>query len=575
MANETNTLYDLLYYCQEGQRVAIVGSRQDEDEVRNGLYVSQPQDEAVQEFISTEHDDGRLLVITGSAGDGKSALLERATRMADGEVIPDKRVNMDATSAVQADEDYDERLIGFFDRIIDDVINKSGPRSAVAINYGLAVDFFRLREHGDPDTGAFSDIWEAIKQSEQPDYQTDSNIEVINLSNRRTYKTNPEQIGGGLLREIVNRFDPTYDKSPFTRAFEYEEEHCPAGERCPLHYNVKQLTKEETKDRLAEYFASWSIVKGAYLNPRMIIDRIARTLLPTGVRELPDHDVCPVGAAVDQGTYSVTVDDLLWNAAFAALSTTDEEASFVDPASRTGFKLDQEILSWNASQQELDDALGESGFSFGDSRKKIRTVLRKRYLTGHSTSFLATNEAFNEYVGALTYYGPQESKMTADLRDSVKSFNAIIEEALENWTGRETKGNLVEFRDTRRSTDYQFLSERTPPNVQTGPSQDASRTISLPGRIKLKVAPKHEVGNTIPIPLSFPLYKLMRLISDGYVPNSADMNQSHSIQMLQTKISALTQKESFVKIQNISADRSVTLDHDEDLGITVTSEGFE
>lgn len=575
MANDTNTLYDLLYYCQEGQRVAIVGSRRDEDEVRNGLYVNQPEDEAVQEFISTEYDDGRLLVITGSAGDGKSALLERATRMAKGEVIPDKRVNMDATSAVQADEDYDERLITFFNRIINDVRTKSGPRSAVAINYGLAVDFFRLRENGDRENGAFSDIWEAIQQSEQPNKQTDSNIEVINLSNRRTYKTNPEQIGRGLLREIFNRFDPTYDKSPFTKAFEYEKEHCPAGERCPLHYNVNQLTKEVTKDRLAEFFASWSIVKGAYLNPRMIIDRISRSLLPTGVRELPDHEVCPVGAAVDQGTYSVSAEDLLWNAAFSALSTTDEEASFADPASRTGFELDQKILSWNASQQELDHALEEPHFSLTDSRQKIRTVLRKRYLTGQGTSFLATNVAFKEYVGALTYYGPQESEMTPEVRDSVKAFNAIIEEALENWTGRETEGNLVEFRDTRRSTDYQFLSERNPPNVQTGPSQDASRIISLPGRIKLKVAPKHEEGNTIPIPLSFPLYKLMRLISDGYIPNSADMNQSHSIQMLQTKISALTQKGTFVKIRNISADRSVTLDYDDDLGITVTSEGFK
>lgn len=79
MTGDIQRLYDLLYFCQEWQRVAIVGSRSDDDPVRNQLYVPQEEGEFVQEFIGSHHDDGQMLIITGSAGDGKSALPQRGT----------------------------------------------------------------------------------------------------------------------------------------------------------------------------------------------------------------------------------------------------------------------------------------------------------------------------------------------------------------------------------------------------------------------------------------------------------------------------------------------------------------
>ena len=383
MGEDIDSLFDLLYYCQEGQRVAIVGSRTDDDPIRNSLYIEQEEDRQVEEFLSADAQDGRLLIITGSAGDGKSALLERATRLSPTNSIPDERVNMDATSARAADEDYDPRLRSFFELISDDLKNRSGQRSALAINYGLAVDFFRLRDNDEE----FPKIWDALQQSHQEGHITYyHNIDVLNLSHRRNYDSHPDHLGGGLVRDIIDRFDPEHEDSPFTDAYRAEQDSCPAGEACPLRYNISQLTDETVKDRLAELFAASSIIRGSYLSPRMILDRIAQALLPASIRDVPRDEVCPVGAAVERGELTADVDDLLWNTAFTVLRTMEQKASFIDPASRTDFETDQRILEWSVNIDEVTSQLASIELADAKPRRAIATLLRKQYLTG-------TNEA--------------------------------------------------------------------------------------------------------------------------------------------------------------------------------------
>lgn len=578
MSADIDTLFRLLYYCQEGQRVAIVGSRTDDDPIRNSLYIEQDHDRQVHDFIADDHNDGRLLIITGSAGDGKSALLERATRFTPDDSIPDENVNMDATSARAADEDYDTRLNEFFDSIADNVSNQTGRRSALAINYGLAVDFFRLRNNAEKNDH-YANIWNALRKSQsEGDVTNHENIDVINLSHRRTYDTHPDRLGNGLFRDILDRFDPTTDESPFTEAFEREATECPAGENCPLHYNITQLTDEQTKDRLAELFASVSIIRGSYLNPRMILDRISRVLLPESIRDLPSHDICPVGAAIDRGDIEVSPEDLIWNGAFETLDTTDQETSFVDPASRTDFETDQDILGWSVSDDSLTEELPGIHLDRANSSSKIRTLLRKQYLQpsdADADSFINTEPSFREFSAALTYFTQPEGATDAgDIQNTVISFVSTVEDALDNWTGQQTSGNLVEFRDARRSTDYRFLSEWDSPDVDLSDSQKATRTISTPGRVRLLINPSHQPEYDIPVPLTFQLYKLMYRVSEGYTPNSTDMNRSHAIQMLRSRMSDLTEKREKVRIENRDVDRSITLESN-DLGVSISAGGFE
>jgi hypothetical protein len=119
-----------------------------------------------------------------------------------------------------------------------------------------------------------------------------------------------------------------------------------------------------------------------------------------------------------------------------------------------------------------------------------------------------------------------------------------------------------------------FLSEWNSPSLSLEKTRQATRTLSTPGRIHLQIEREDGDENPISVPLSFELYQLIARVSEGYTPNSTDMNRSHAIQMLQTRMSDLTDKRTSVRIQNRKVDRFIELNSDV-LGLSVEGRGFE
>jgi hypothetical protein len=88
-----------------GEAGAIVGGHIDRNELRQGLYITTDEDSLVNSFFVDDYaDDGKLLIITGSAGDGKSALLSRAFLKAQNQGISsltEDQIHMDATASTE------------------------------------------------------------------------------------------------------------------------------------------------------------------------------------------------------------------------------------------------------------------------------------------------------------------------------------------------------------------------------------------------------------------------------------------------------------------------------------------
>jgi len=569
LTKSSDSLYDLLYACQRGQRVAIVGGHTDEDTLREGLYVEQDQDENIADFFDNEYDDdGRLLILTGSAGDGKSALLARGYERASGN-IPEERVKMDATEARRRDENYSDRLTSFFDTIESDIQSESGPRSAIAINYGLAIDYFQRKGMAD----RFDEIWDAIDESQNKlFYESDEhNISVLNLSHRETYETAPESLGEGLVYDLIDRFDPTNNDSPFAKAYEREKSECPAGNDCPLQYNIRQLMTSSVKRQLARLFAGWSVVTGSYLNPRTIIDNIASLLLPKSQPHDPDRDICPIGAAIENNNTTAHPGDLIWNATFRTLGTNNRsEASKIDPASHTTFAIDQQALEWatgtNGTEEELPSL---PAVEFDESAERVRTVLRKQYLTNDDGKTIVDKPTFQEFTAALTYFNngrPQEHV------SQTQELLSTVQKALGGWTGRQRGDGLVEFIDAKRSASYRYLSDWEQPEFDADKCAEETESLAVPGRLKLMAEPSSNEESLIPIPISFNIYQLLTQVSEGYTPNATDLNQSHAIRVLHSRLEDFTNKREKVVIEGRSNETKVTIE-DDNLALRISREG--
>jgi len=575
---KSESLFELLKSCQLGESGSIVGSHLDRNQLRKELYVRTEQDRLVEEFfVENFQADGKLLILTGSAGDGKSALLSRAYEEAKNagisELTPDC-VHMDATASTKKHETYVEELASFLDTVVAEQPT-GGPRKGLAINLGLAIDFFDRQGMAED----YPEIWNAIDAVRSSPESAADDVHAINLSHRQTYETAPDHLGEGLLQEIADRFDVSDPESPFYDAYQHEVENCPAGTNCPLRYNVEQFSDPAVRNRVVELIAASSILHNGYLNPREILHQISSLLLPQPLQAYDHPDTtCPIGTAVNYNA-KIESEGLIWNALFTQLDGDDPtQNSYLDPAALAGLETDQQILNWTADDESLSDALGKTpDISWTSRSDKIRTVLRQRYLReGLGEKPLPEWSWFDEFAGALSYLQLENPEDASDqIKEHTQNLFRTVKQALRGWTGYARQSNQIEFVDGVRSTDYRFLSEWTDPKIDPVASSEYTRAESLPGQLWIVLKP-HQTQtqqNTIPVPIRFGLYLLMKRIIRGYSPNSRDLEQSEGIRLIHSRLSEFTQKDQTVSVIDKSEEILVHLERGELGRIDVSSGG--
>lgn len=551
-------LFELLQNCKMGEAGAIVGGHIDRNQLRKELYVPTEEDEIVTDFfVDGYQEDGRLLVITGSAGDGKSALLSRAFRIAQdkkGGAISEDRIHMDATASTRKTETYDKTLKRFLDQISEDAKEGKGPRSGLAINLGLAIDFFERRGYADE----FQELWDVLEDAKSKKQVSSENIDVLNLAHRSIYNTEPSAFGEGLLRDIVDKFDVLNPKSPFHDAFELERKACPAGDDCPLQYNVSQFSESTVRETVTKLLAAKSIIDNSYLNPRRILDHIASMLLPDTLEEVgADHDVCPIGKSVRYGR-SVDPDRLLWNTVFHEVDHSSENrVGVLDPVGQSSETTDLKILSWGANQDELTTELeGVPHIEEGTIEDKIRTNLRKKYLTGEGFDGLRTAIEwtwFDHFLRAYSFLNLSEVDGSngehAALQRGAQAVHSTLQDSLKGWSGDVVEGDYIEFVDGIKTPDYRFLAKWVSPHIDQEASRERSRQEPTPGQIWFVLRPQG-AERAVPVPLTFELYVLMNRIGRGYSPNARDLEQSEGIRLIHSRLSEFTDKHEGVRVMD-------------------------
>lgn len=574
-----DSLYGLLRSCQLGQAGVVVGGHIDRNPLRQELYVPTKEDELLRSFFVDDYEeDGKLMILTGSAGDGKTALLSRAFVSARDEGISsltEDCIHLDATEATNKHGTYTEDLTTFLDRAQKDLETESGPRKGLAINLGLAIDFFERQERHED----YPRIWKALDAIREGRTPGDKDVVVIDLGNRETFDRDPEDLGRGLLSEILEKFNATDPDSPLHKVYREEMETCPAGEDCLLRYNVEQLADEKVRRNLGRILAGSSLIQGSYLNPRAILDLITSILLPPDLREIAvEGSGCPVGRALEDGAHPKP-SAVFWNSVFKQVTPRGpKNRGFLDPASVPSRDEDLNILSWTPNPAPIRQKLGKlaarKGFETSDL---IRTYLRKQYLIGEHDADIAIDWSwFKEFAGALKYLNLDReiAEEKQDLGEKAGDVTETVRGALRGWAGSTDGGDFVEFVDGIQSRDHRMLSRWGNPRVEMDESRRLTRRESRPGQIWVVLRRQNPTMTDSPVkvPLTFELYVLMKRIQRGYNPNAVDVERSEGLRLIQSRISEFTDKNELVKILDRQGDERYRIRRD-DIGNLHIREG--
>jgi hypothetical protein len=187
-----------------------------------------------------------------------------------------------------------------------------------------------------------------------------------------------------------------------------------------------------------------------------------------------------------------------------------------------------------------------------DQATQIRTVLRRLYLLGDDqTETVLEDPWFVEFLGALTYLKQKQEVAVndTDLRDHVSALLETVTESLRGWSGSVADSNYIEFVDGIKSVDYRFLSRWSPPDPNDGRSHEQTREETTPGQLWLVLLPEG-TGDSVPVPVTFELYELMKQIRRGYNPNALDLERSEGMRLIHSRLSEFTNKQELVRVVN-------------------------
>lgn len=533
--------------------------------MREGLYIETDVDKIVGSFFVDQNSaDGKMLVILGSAGDGKSALLVNWNKRArESGVEPLPQVHLDATASFNPHEQYDITLNNFLEKSSENMAMGQGPRSAMAINLGLAINFFETRQY----KNKFPSIWSAINDARTNNHIDRGNITILNLSRRQMFDARPEHLGEGFLLDIINKFDFSDTKSPFHAAFEKERASCHDESECILLYNATKFTNPEVRRKVAKILAARSIINGTHLNPRLIIHMVSSIMLHPRLRHLAVEDgKCPICHAHSIGNIEFRPEEIIWNSLFEQdVGKNHPLSGLLDPLAQINLSLDFHILELASSTKSLGDDMKQVKKLVKTAKKErqevlISTLLRSKYLTGDNTyKTIIEDQEFIDFLGlyCLLRMGMSNYKQSAG------NVNSALKKALRCWAGSVDESHLVRFTDGYKTPEFEFMSKWEEPKFSTTKSSQKTKESHKMGMIWMVLEVQNHGDRDVAIPLTFDIYQLMQKVIKGYNPSSIDMNRSEGIQLIASRLSDFTTKNSYVQVVEKDGDHVVDISVDE------------
>lgn len=216
-----------------------------------------------------------LILLCGSAGDGKSHLLSYLRNSDPEKLLDDYIVYNDATESNAPDKTAIETLYEVLSGFKDENLNNEGKNIILAINLGVLSNFIES-EYASQFTVLKDYVFRSNILSSKVNengYDPNSAFQYISFSDYHMFLLgkdglNPEYIEALFMKVANNR-----DGNPFYDSYNTDCRACPLSAKCPVKKNYEYFAD----NRVREYIAS--LLVNVIVVPRLIEEKITEFLM--------------------------------------------------------------------------------------------------------------------------------------------------------------------------------------------------------------------------------------------------------------------------------------------------------
>lgn len=500
------------------------------DGFKEYMHVTRTAEEDLKSILRKINLSGKksLVLLCGSAGDGKSHLLSYLKNSDEENLIANYTVYNDATESSAPSMTAIQTLRVLLKDFRDTDLALPGKNIILAINLGVLSNFIES-EFGDE----FSKLRNYVENSNiltsqvnVNDYDESSTFQHVSFSDYHMYSLREDGIHAGYIEDIEKKvFDKT-DENVFYQAYLNHCTSCPLAQKCPVKNNYEFMMDDKRQKYIAELLVKAIIQDKVILTTREILNFVYDILVAqdfsfTKYQKLMVDDTAFLKEYLKHITPSLLFDS-------ADVTTLMNLLQKCDPL---------------LMRSEAGDAMAISYYVSGNVCKEIKTavinlpyanvlcnptmivklnsdkvlksmvfnlIVRCEFIESEDR----TDAVYEQYLKDLYWYNAGKGKKLGLLYN-------MVEKGVAQWCGSDEAGNLC--LEERRSGFSIFESVKFKEMISHIPNPENTDDLQrfIPSIVTAFEDPD---GGQILLDIDYSLYELIYRLNQGYIQTAQDRN---------------------------------------------------
>lgn len=272
------------------------------DGFKKYMHVIRTAEEDLKDILRKVNASGKksLVLLCGSAGDGKSHLLSYLKNSDEEHLIENYTVFNDATESSAPSKTAIETLNDLLDTFKDRNLSQPGKNVILAINLGVLNNFVES-EFGNE----FSVLRKYVEDSNIltnqvniNDYDEQGHFQHVSFSDYHMYSLTAEGVHAGYIESIFEKVFSNSDENIFYKSYINDCASCPLAQKCPVKKNYEYMMNSICQKYVAELLVKTTIRDKAILTTREILNFIYDILVAQSFSYAKFHELL-----VDEAAY--------------------------------------------------------------------------------------------------------------------------------------------------------------------------------------------------------------------------------------------------------------------------------
>lgn len=500
------------------------------DDFKEYMHVQRDAENDLKEILRKVNASGKktLILLCGSAGDGKSHLLSYLKNSHTENLLAEYVVYNDATESNAPEKTAIETLCEVLSGFTDEKINEPGKNIILAINLGVLSNFIES-EYG----SKFVELKKYVLASnilsskvEEVGYVKESPFQHISFSDYHMYLLCNEGVEPKYIKELFEKIVRQEDINPFFKSYKEDCSTCPLGSKCPVKQNYEYFSDAKVRQYVAALLVNVIIREKEILTTRELLNYIYDILVAQEfdfsrlqksslnlAKFLKDYLNCIMPAILFE---SIDVTAIMNKThKYDPLLNRNESADdlaieyyVADDAS----SIVKRLLIESPYAELLGNPMAMDVINADRVLKaKLFNILIR---TNTISSGIFYGEVYQNYIKDLYNYNAGRIEKLGNLYSD-------IEEAVVGWCGNESEGNICIDNQHKGFLLYENIEfEAYLDNIPKETNEESLKRF-LP---YIVVEFQDENAKPIRLEVDYSLYELVDKLKRGYIQTAEDRN---------------------------------------------------